>query len=275
MRGYVDTVDGQVHYRREGEGLAQALVLLHESPLSSEIFARCLPLLGAEIDAIALDAPGYGLSDPSPSPPTIESYAATLLEAISGLGLERFALFGTHTGVSVALELAHLAGLARVTHGILSGVPLLSADERARLLAQIVADFSPRADGSHLGRAWANRSQAGGDGPDLITLGVLHLAGNHELCHLGHHAVFAHDCAPLLPGFTPPTLVLNSEDDPLAAKDPVAVGLLPDARLVMLPRGNRKPYFQSPELFSREVLAFLRERPAGPVAAGGGLGGPG
>lgn len=46
-RGYVDTPEGQVHYREEGTG--EPLLLLHKAGLSSDEFTEMLPFLGKKI----------------------------------------------------------------------------------------------------------------------------------------------------------------------------------------------------------------------------------
>src|SRR5690554_3946820 len=114
MRAYVNTRWGQVHLRREGES-GKALVLPHESPLSSTVYEPVLPLLGKRNTAIAFDTPGYGMSDGPPEGSEIPDYAATLLEAIDALGVGDFAAAGVHTGASLAVQLA-VQALERVTH---------------------------------------------------------------------------------------------------------------------------------------------------------------
>ena len=43
-RGYVDTPEGQVHYRTEGSG--EPILLLHKAGLSSDEYTEMLPFLG-------------------------------------------------------------------------------------------------------------------------------------------------------------------------------------------------------------------------------------
>ena len=42
-RGYADTASGQVHYITEGDG--DALVLLHQAPLSAKTYLNLIPEL--------------------------------------------------------------------------------------------------------------------------------------------------------------------------------------------------------------------------------------
>jgi pimeloyl-ACP methyl ester carboxylesterase len=69
-KGYADGPFGQVHCQWLGDGVP--LLLLHQSPSSSEMFAAVYPLLAASgIRAIGIDSPGFGQSDPPSGTPTI------------------------------------------------------------------------------------------------------------------------------------------------------------------------------------------------------------
>ncbi|MCX8231241.1 MAG: alpha/beta hydrolase, partial [Alphaproteobacteria bacterium] len=111
LKGYVDTSDGQIHYRMSGES-GPIVFCLHESPVSSWEFEKALPLLGARCRAIALDTPGYGQSDAPAGPLDMAGYAQRLLPAIEHFAAgQQFAFATVHTGTAIALELIteHLA----------------------------------------------------------------------------------------------------------------------------------------------------------------------
>jgi pimeloyl-ACP methyl ester carboxylesterase len=50
-RGYVDTPEGQIHYRYDGSG--EPVLLLHKASLSSDEYSEMLLLLGKKYMAIA------------------------------------------------------------------------------------------------------------------------------------------------------------------------------------------------------------------------------
>ncbi|NBX58373.1 MAG: alpha/beta fold hydrolase, partial [Gammaproteobacteria bacterium] len=81
-RGYTGPAGAQIHYRALGEG--PPVCLLHASPLSSAfMIGQMQALAAAGYRAIALDTPGYGQSDPLPSPPTtLADYARAFLAGI-------------------------------------------------------------------------------------------------------------------------------------------------------------------------------------------------
>ena len=54
--------DGWLHYRRMGRG--PAVLLLHQTPQSSQTLEPLMRLLAPHCTAIAVDTPGFGQSDP-------------------------------------------------------------------------------------------------------------------------------------------------------------------------------------------------------------------
>ena len=100
-RGYTGASGAQLHYRMLGEG--PPVFLMHSSPLSSAFMLGQLQVLAdAGYRAIALDTPGYGQSDPLPTPPqSLTDYARAFLagiDAMGGIDTTRFALYGTASG---------------------------------------------------------------------------------------------------------------------------------------------------------------------------------
>ncbi|MGI9659671.1 MAG: alpha/beta fold hydrolase [Gaiellaceae bacterium] len=156
MRRRDVTVGGsrQVHYRRAGAG--PALVLMHESPLSSAALVDLASALSERFTVIALDTPGYGSSDPLPAPsePETSDYAAAAADTLGALGVERCLVYGALTGATIALELARsrpdlVAGAA------LDFLPWFPPEQRPWFLENYLPLFPTRSDGSHLVTLWA------------------------------------------------------------------------------------------------------------------------
>ncbi|OLT37675.1 hypothetical protein BJF79_29190 [Actinomadura sp. CNU-125] len=256
--GYVDTDWGQVHYRAAGDS-GPWIGLFHESPLSSRVFEKVLPLLGAHARAVAFDTPGYGSSDPPPGPGfEIPEYGRILAQAAARAGLERPVLGGVHSGASLALAAAaHLpaAGL------VLSGVPLFTAEERARFISGWTPEAPLDARGSQFGWAVERYLRTWGPDlpPDLLHLAVVELMRVADRYEWGYQAAFRHDPADALAALEPPVLLLNAEFDVLAAKDATALELARDARLVVLPGLPGQPHLRAPADFAAALLTFVRE----------------
>jgi pimeloyl-ACP methyl ester carboxylesterase len=261
-RGFVTTADGVLHYRQAGPATedAPALVLFHESPLSSVIFERALPLLGERLRVWAFDTPGYGLSDPPPAPRELPDYARRLLRGTEALGLERFAVGGGHTGASLAIEVAALAGPDRISCAILSGVPLLTPAERAEYLAAWSPAIALDADGALYRWAWERYQRIWGpDDPALNTLAIVQLLEVWDRYNWAYHAAFRHDPAPSLASLACPILLLNPEDDLLNYTDPRVLELTPHARLVRVPGLRGQLPWRRPEVYAAETIAFITQ----------------
>lgn len=149
-RGYARGPHGLVHFQdgggrvpvRAGE---RALVLLHQSPSSSRQFEAAFePLVARGIRFVAIDTPGFGFSDPTPSIPTVEQWAPSIAAVLDHLGLDQVDALGHHTGSLIATELA-LQYPRRVRRLVLNGpFPLTSAERAARLERSEVTRVSDR-----------------------------------------------------------------------------------------------------------------------------------
>ncbi len=152
----VDGPWGQVHVGVEGPGGegAPTIFLLHQMVWSSLQFEQVQPILAdLGVRSIAIDLPGYGLSDGPDFVPTAAQYAQTLIPVIDHFDIERATLHGNHTGASTALAFAenHPDHTDRL---IILGPPIFDEETRQVLLAQKPFDQTPKADGSHLMNRW-------------------------------------------------------------------------------------------------------------------------
>ena len=118
---YVEVdVDGplKLHYHEAGVGNDQTIVLLHgggPGAASWTNWARNIGVLAQRFHVLAVDQPGYGLSDKRPQHPQFNRYAAQALKGLfDRLGLGRTALVGNSLGggtaVRFALDYPDLAG---------------------------------------------------------------------------------------------------------------------------------------------------------------------
>ena len=260
MRGYVDSDWGQIHYRSAGHD-GPVAVFFHESPLSSVAYDTALPHLGQSLRAVALDTPGYGQSDPPPSDGfEIPDYAGALLKAIDGLGIERFAVAGVHTGASLALEVGLQAGSDRVTCAVLTGVPLMSEERRREFMSSWSPPMGPAADGSHLQWAWERYQRIWGNdsSASILDVGVTQILNVLERYQWAYNAAFRYDPEPRLPHLACPTLLLDAEHDIFADQDEPAAALLPDARIEIVPGLRGQLPIRVPEIYAAKVAAFVR-----------------
>jgi pimeloyl-ACP methyl ester carboxylesterase len=260
LRGYAKAPTGLVHYREQGEG--QPVVLLHRNPSSSIGFTRVLPLLAAAgFRAIAMDTPGYGLSDrPAAPPQAMDEYAAAVVALLDHLGLERAHLAGYHTGSSIACEVA-AAHPERVDRLVLSAMMALTDEERPAY-AGFAARWAPDPRGDFLGR-WPLpllRRYVTRDDPEhfMHELQAYLQAGPEYWWAI--EAVFRYDAFARLPLIQAPTMVLQVAGDPHVERTtPRVAAALPQAPYIEVHDGHELLY-DEPAVWADPVVAFLRSR---------------
>jgi pimeloyl-ACP methyl ester carboxylesterase len=107
-RGYADTRLGQVHYTTWGDesNARPPVVLLPQAANSAAMYWNLAAELQADFRLISIDYPGSGWSDPLPGETSFEEMGAICLEVLDQLGIERFTLYGHHTGNKIAASIA-------------------------------------------------------------------------------------------------------------------------------------------------------------------------
>ncbi len=253
---YIETSHGRLHYVESGTG-RRAILLFHETPLSSKVFAPLMPLLSPSIRVIAFDTPGYGGSSPPTAQPSIEGYGAAIWSAVQQLGLDEVAVCGIHTGATIGVELASAERPGpRIVGAVLSGVTVLDADGMAYL-----ATFSERdkldAEGA-IKKSWQDRKQRWVRASTELL--VQALADELEVFprrNEGFKAVASYDIRSAIDRIKLPVLVLNGENDSMAKIDTAAVTLFRDGKLILLPGWGGQLQWSASTLYSEHVLEFL------------------
>lgn len=225
---YVDLEHGQLHVRLAGAGDAPALLLIHQVPSSSQMWEAVIPRfvdLGYRV--VAVDLPGYGMSDPMPGAPELEDYARVLFEALDGLGIGEVAVVGHHTGSSVGVTMS-VADPSRVRAVAVWGYALVDPEHAAELAAEQPPVFDDAyvddvADWWHRRKRWAT---PGNDGWVMArSLMEYVVAGFHRPD--GHNAVGRADHAALLKAVTVPVLFLTGDREMLDADTRKAMAIAP------------------------------------------------
>ena len=258
-KGYVTTPMGQVHYRRAGPAAGPVIVLLHQTPWSmvqySEVQA-CLAELG--IASIAVDTPGYGLSDAPVGEASVEDYANNLRAVLDALNIDRAFLAGHHTGAAIAVAFAarfpqHSSGL------ILHGVPLYNDAEREARLTAPERDRTLSENGSHLADYYRYiRNYAGTHTRTMITgtWSTIHwyLSGGSDNAH---HAVYRYDLQSDLRQLTAPVLILSDAQDSLHPNDLRAAALNPAFRYRLFSNGTAHAMMLDPASWAEIAAEFV------------------
>ncbi len=258
-RGFADTPFGQVHYREAGRGLPGVpLVMLHPSPGSAKMLEPLIAHFGQRRHVIAPDTIGNGDSAPPPdgSDRPIPWFAAAHLAALADLGLERFDLYGAHTGANIACEMA-IAEPHRARRLIIDGISLYSPAERADMLENYCPGVPVDQIGSQLHWVWhfvrdaylywpwyrrgaANRRGLGLPSAEDLHDKVLEVLKAVRTYHIPYRAAIAYEKAARLPLVAVPTLLCCAETDMFTQYFDAVQRLMPNARPV-LTKGSTAP----------------------------------
>lgn len=272
-RGFVDVPGGQVHYRTAGTA-ATPLVMLHASPGSAKQLEGLIAPLAAGRRVIALDTRGNGDSTPLPiESPTIHDFAAATIAALDGLDLPHCDLYGTHTGASIAMEVA-IAQPQRVRRLVLDGMGLYGVAEQEELLRTYAPAMQPDLEGRHLLWAWhfcrdqflfwpwfkreaANARAVGLPSAAALQAMVLEVLKALGSYHMSYRAAFRHPKRERLALLRVPTLACCPRDDMLRPHLDEMAALVPGAAKAELP-GDATPEQCAA---SAAIIAAFLDRP--------------
>ena len=101
---YVDTGDVRLHAVIGGDG--PPLLLIHGWPQTWYAWRLVMPALARDFEVIAVDQRGMGLSDKPEDGYDTGMLAGDMVALMDELGHERFAVYGTDTGMPIAYALA-------------------------------------------------------------------------------------------------------------------------------------------------------------------------
>jgi len=249
-RAFVEIAEGQVHFRTAGPADAVPLVMLHPSPGSSKMLEPLMRHFAAGRRVIAPDTLGNGDSvAPACADPNLAVFVDAHLRALDAIGIERFDLYGSHTGGNIASEIA-IRQPARVRRLILDGMSLYADDERDDMLRNYALPIVPDEFGGQLDRVWtfvrdaylfwpwykrdsAHRRDVGLPSADALHDKVVEVLKAVRSYHLSYRAAIAYDKRARLPLIESPTLLACARNDMLMRYFDGIAALMPCAeRLV-------------------------------------------
>jgi pimeloyl-ACP methyl ester carboxylesterase len=130
---YIDAGDLRLHAVIGGDG--PPLLLIHGWPETWYAWRMVMPTLAEDFEVIAVDQRGIGLSDKPEDGYDTGTLANDLVALMDELGHQRFALYGTDTGMPIAYALA-ADHPDRVERLIVSEAPLPGASPSPPLFLQ-------------------------------------------------------------------------------------------------------------------------------------------
>lgn len=255
-RGYVDGPDGQIHYRSVGDG--PAILLVHQAPWASIQFRHAMPLIAdAGFQAIAIDLPGHGMSDP-PVQPSIETYGEALASLIEVLGIAPAIVLG-HRGGGLAAGYLAARHPEVVRALILDNAPYMSADERAARVGRFPDSQAIAPDGSHMTDRWEWVRRVGDKdwSDETVHIAVVTYFQHGPWKEHGHSVIPLFDFENDLPAIRAPTMIMGSRTDAVFASASRLCNARPDWRYAELPGGPGMVLDRTEEWW-KPVKAFLQ-----------------
>ena len=265
---YADLSGGQVHYVTAGEG--EAVMLLHQAPLSHAEFLRTIPLLAEHYKVVAWDAPGHGNSYIPPREYEVPDYVAVLNELVDAIGLDRVHVIGNHSGAAFAREYA-AAYPQKTGKIVLSGSarqppnPKNELTKAKEFLAQPYSgELNLTADGVFLLPSWKRYTTLASPSAKLEEVLVPFIIGldartkPYDL----HLAIFRYEGWADPSTVTSPMLLLSGADDFFVNQEGLdyTCSLYPDCRVdPLIPGAAAFIGLEQPEAYANAILSFLRQ----------------
>lgn len=263
-RGYFECRYGQLHVHNAippGGGFDEgiSLLLLHHFPMSGAVYQRLLGLMGRDRSVYATDLPGFGESDPPPSPPSIADYAGAVADFLDTMRFRQIDVVGYQSGSLVAAELA-IARPACVRRVVCASVPVASKAER-EAFRSAPWPVRPVGDGRHLEVEWERTRRGGRSALPLDAL-ARHFAEklhNGPNARWGLQAALDYPAPDRLGRVTQPVLLVRPRDEHWDTTQ-YARELMPKARVTDLPEVGEEAFESAPERMAEVLRSFLQAR---------------
>lgn len=269
-RTYVDSRFGQLHVtttspaaKAPRAGTRPPVLCLPMSPRSGRDFDEFATHLANRRVVHCPDVPGYGGSDPPPGPPTVDDYAASILDSLDrrdGMGRRKpVDIVGQHTGAAIAVEMARQQP-ARIRRLVLVGVPMFEARELDDLRRAFAKPRPYFEDPDFVGTAWKRDLAAlkGGLSEAAMLLRFTEIMRAGSRSWWGFNAVFSYPMRERIATLRQPVLTI-ALDERLQAPTREAATLVPGGRCLELPELSGAALDFAAERIATAARAFLDE----------------
>ena len=249
----------------ELHGSGPAVALIHGFGLERGMWQWQLPVLAPHFSVLTYDLLGHGGSAPPEGTPDLAMFSGQLLRLMDRCGIARAAVVGFSLGGMIARRFAldhpdRLSALA-ILHSAHDRTP--AEREAVRERVRHTRRYGPSANvDSALERWFTPAFRAGA--PERIALIRRWITRNDPAVFSRIYEVLAEGDAGIVRGLERiacPTLVMTGEDDPgnTPAMSRAMAGVIPGARLVVLPGVRHMALAESPAAVNAPLSSFLRE----------------
>lgn len=247
-------------FRDAGSG--PALLLLHAFPLDSRMWTAQIDALSADFRVVAPDMPGFGKSGRPLEAPSLDDWAAQLLDECKTIGVERAVVGGCSMGGYLAFA------MLRRSPKFIAGLALI--DTRAGVDSQDVrrARYEMVEKARHEGIGFLTKADPPvspatlSDRPDVVAAARAMTADATAVgVMVWQRALTARkDAHDLLASIDVPTCVVQGADDPIIprAEAEEMGSRIRAARFLLVPSAGHLPPIEQPDAVTealRDVLA--------------------
>ncbi len=282
---FVEVMGARVRYRVEGSG--PPAILIHGIGASLEFWQWTTPALRERYTTIALDFPGFGLSDPIPSTTSPEGAAAATLAFMDAVGAPRAVLIGSSLGGAIATLAAGtapdrcsalvLAGPAGFGTGVILTFRLMTARWVGEAVLALIRRF-PRlglrdafADQRRIPEVLVEVTRRNAARP--VTAETLLQTLRATVTLRGIRPGIVEQARAVAARITAPTLIVWGTRDRVIPPDQAEVAgrTIPGAQVLMMPGIGHLPFIEDAAAFNAALSAFLsRIEPAAGTGQAGG-----
>lgn len=276
---FVEVMGARVRYRVEGSG--PPAVLIHGIGASLEFWQWTTPALRERYTTIALDFPGFGLSDPIAETTTPEGAARATLAFMDAVGVQKAVIIGSSLGGAIATLTAGtapdrcsalvLAGPAGFGTGVILTFRLMTARWVGEAVLALIRRY-PRlglrdafADQRRIPEVLVEVTQR--NAARLVTAETFLKTLRASVTLRGIRPGIVEQARAVAARITAPTLIVWGTRDRVIQPDQadVAGRTIPGAQVLTMPGIGHLPFIEDAAAFNAAMTAFL----AGVTGAGG------
>ncbi|MBM4265100.1 MAG: alpha/beta fold hydrolase [Deltaproteobacteria bacterium] len=270
--------DIELYYEEQGSG--EPLLLIMGLAADSQAWVFQMPAFAGRHRTIAFDNRGVGRSSKPAGPYSIHQMADEAAQLLDHLGIASAHVVGVSMGGMIAQELVlrHPGRVRRLVLACTYPEPDAAIEQQREFsVSQLggkvtsgggieidVKSLDPFAFLQQMLPTVFNQAFIESELPKLMQVfsGALQYGFSMEAILGQVAAVMGHRATDRLHQIRVPTLVITGDADRLIppANSDILAREIPDAKLVKVPGGSHGFNFETPEVFNREVLAFLDAR---------------
>ncbi len=245
----------KINYSVQGDG--PLVVLLHGWGSNIKLFEGIFGLLESKYKVLALDMPGFGLSDEPPTPWNVDSYTDFVIDFIAGFDAREVILLGHSFGGRVIIKMSNRTSLPFSIKKIIlvdsAGIkPKKSLKSKLSLIlyktgkAVFSIGLFKRIAPNAIDNMRKKRGSADYNSASEIMRQCLVMVVNEDL-------------TPLLKGVTAPTLLIWGENDDATPLEDAKLmeTLIPDSGLAVIKNAGHYSFLEQKYTFDKILSSFL------------------